>query len=38
MAKKTEKYKQFEIEWITLPSIPWGVMEWNFITGESGVF
>ena len=22
MAKDTEKYKQFEIEWITLPSIP----------------
>jgi len=24
MAKDTEKYKQFEIEWVTLPSIPWG--------------
>jgi len=38
MAKDTEKYKQFEIEWITLPSIPAGVSGVEFhYTGERGI-
>ena len=38
MAKDTEKYKQFEIEWVTLPKIPWrghGV-EFHY-KGERGI-
>ena len=39
MAKDTEKYKQFEIEWVTLPSIPWGNpgVELHY-KGERGIF
>jgi hypothetical protein len=38
MAKDTEKYKQFEIEWATLPSIPWGGhgVEFHY-KGERGI-
>ena len=38
MSKDTEKYKQFEIEWIILPSIPWGGhgVEFHY-KGERGI-